>query len=70
MAATTRRRMLGLLAALPVAGALGSRLARFVPAGLSRPTADGTSATRCAACGSQNHTMLAAGCPANPEGLV
>ena len=70
MATTTRRRLLGALAALPLIGAAAPRIARLVPAAWTRPAGDGTSASRCATCGSPEHSMLAAGCPATPGGIV
>jgi hypothetical protein len=70
VAATTRRRLLGLLAALPLAGVAVPRLSRLIPSAWSRPAAAGSSASRCAACGSALHSMLAADCPAAPGGLV
>lgn len=44
------------------ATALGRAISRSAP-GL-RPRAAGTSATRCAACGASDHTMLDPRCPA------
>jgi hypothetical protein len=35
----------------------------------SRPAASGTTATRCAQCGSVTHTMLDTGCPLAPRVL-
>lgn len=65
-----RRRLLGALAAVPLAGVAGSRLARVMPKAWSRPAAQGSSATRCAACGVAGHTMLDAACPAAPRGIA
>ena len=70
VATTTRRRLLGALAALPLIGAAAPRLSRLVPVAWSRPAGDGTSASRCAACGSPGHSMLAADCPAASRGIV
>lgn len=70
MAATTRRRLLGAFAALPLVGVAAPRLLRLVPVAWSRPAGNGTSASRCAACGSPGHSMLAADCPAAPGGIV
>lgn len=70
VAATTRRRLLGALAAIPLIGAAAPRLFRLAPRAWSRPTGDGTSASRCAACGSPGHSMLAADCPAASRGIV
>jgi hypothetical protein len=36
----------------------------------ARPTPAGTSATRCAQCGSADHTMLDPGCPLAPRVLT
>jgi hypothetical protein len=65
----TRRDLLRIGAFAPVgfvvgraATALGGVIARSAP-GL-RPAATGTSATRCAACGAHDHTMLDPRCPA------
>ncbi len=65
-----RRRLLGLLVTVPLAGALASRLTGLVPRAWSRPAAAGSSATRCGACGSAGHAMLDVTCPARPRGLV
>ncbi|HEX6422629.1 MAG TPA: hypothetical protein VFZ79_04075 [Acidimicrobiales bacterium] len=65
-----RRRVLGAVAAAPAALALGRLTAgalRAVP--LARPPAAGSSAGRCAQCGSRGHTMLDPACPSAP-GLV
>lgn len=70
MAATNRRRLLGILVALPMAGVVVPRLARLLPSGWSRPAAAGTSTSRCAACGLTGHTMLASDCPAARHGIV
>jgi hypothetical protein len=65
--ALRRRRLLGALVAAPAVLATG-RLAvaglRAVPA--VRPQARGSSAQRCAQCGSSQHTMLDPACPASP----
>jgi hypothetical protein len=49
-------------AAARAVSTLGAVIGRAAP-GL-RPTAIGTSATRCAACGAADHTMLDPRCPA------
>jgi len=66
MSGSTRRVLLTTLATAPLmvllartAGALRRR------ARLMRPTADGSSTTRCAQCGDPGHGMLA--CPSNPK---
>ncbi len=64
------RRDVLVAAALVQAGALvgaalnavGEVVARAAPS--LRPQATGTSATRCAACGAGDHSMLDPGCPA------
>jgi hypothetical protein len=64
----SRRRLLAAAAAVPVVLA-GERGVRFVADGVRgaadalRPPAQGTSATRCALCGSPDHTMLDPRCP-------
>lgn len=66
----SRRRLLSTIAALPLAGLAGAtafRLGTHAP--LLRPGARGTTADRCAQCGSADHTMLTRGCPAAPEVL-
>jgi hypothetical protein len=65
----TRRRLLAAAAAIPVALAAerGAHLASGgirVTVNALRPPARGTSATRCALCGSTDHTMLDPRCPA------
>ena len=63
-----RELLLGALAvpATAAAAAFVARLADGVrlAAPRLRPDADGTSATRCAACGGRDHTMLDPRCPA------
>jgi hypothetical protein len=68
----TRRRLLAVGLGLPVilvarrgADALGGVMAAAIRG--ARPSADGTSATRCAQCGSPDHTMLDPGCPLAPR---
>ena len=68
----TRRRILvaglsvpALLVARQGAGILGDAAAGAIRA--SRPAASGTSATRCAQCGSADHTMLDPRCPLAPR---
>lgn len=65
---TTRRTMIGALLAAPGV-ALGARaMARMRRnAAHVRPTASGSSTTRCASCGAEDHSMLA--CPSNPKVL-
>lgn len=62
----TRRTVIGGLAATPLVAVFArwaGRLRRH--AAVIRPTAEGTSSTRCAACGAEGHSMLA--CPSNPK---
>jgi hypothetical protein len=64
----SRRRLLGWAVAAPAAVATGVVAAQVGRrAGLLRPGASGTSASRCAQCGGADHTMLAAACPAAPD---
>ena len=72
--AVSRRRVLVAAATVPVllAARHGVELAAAAIADAvrsARPTATGTSATRCAQCGSPDHTMLAAACPMAPRVL-
>jgi hypothetical protein len=64
-ARTTRRTIIGTLLAAPGV-AVGARAMAQVRrhATLIRPDAAGTSSTRCASCGADDHTMLS--CPSNP----
>ncbi len=67
-AGLSRRRLLGWVLAAPAAvttGVLAAQVGRR--AALLRPAAAGTSASRCGQCGSSDHTMLSAACPAAPE---
>jgi hypothetical protein len=70
--ATSRRRLLA--AGLATLGALVvPRVVDFVEQGVggairgARPAPSGTSATRCAQCGSPDHTMLDPRCPLAPR---
>lgn len=70
--AITRRRLIlaastipALLIAQRAARSAGDIIAGAVSA--ARPSADGTSATRCAQCGSPDHTMLDPQCPMAPR---
>lgn len=66
--ALSRRRLLGWVLAAPAAvttGVIAAQVGRR--AALLRPAAAGTSASRCGQCGSRDHTMLSAACPAAPE---
>ncbi len=71
----TRRRLVAAALSLPVI-ALAGRGISLVGDAVSgairgaRPAADGTSATRCAQCGSPDHTMLDATCPMTPRVLA
>lgn len=70
----TRRRLLAAGLGLPVilVARLGAdALAAVARAAIrgARPSADGTSATRCAQCGSADHTMLDPRCPLAPRVL-
>jgi hypothetical protein len=72
--ALSRRRLLAAAASLPIllAARRGAELVGDAIAGAARsarPAADGTSATRCAQCGSPDHTMLDAACPLAPRVL-
>jgi hypothetical protein len=67
-----RRRLLA--TALAVPGLLVARQAAALVSDAvsgaargARPPADGTSATRCAQCGSPDHTMLSPECPLAPR---
>jgi hypothetical protein len=68
----SRRHLLRLAVVLPVGLALSrvatleARVSGSVARGI-RPAPSGTSATRCAACGSPGHTMLDTRCPAHPR---
>jgi hypothetical protein len=70
----TRRRLLAGLLAAPVV-LVATTLADGVASatrgmvGGVRPHRDGTSATRCAQCGSPDHTMLDPACPLAPRVL-
>lgn len=71
----TRRRLLAaglgvpaILVARRGADALGDVVTAAIRG--ARPAADGTSATRCAQCGSPGHTMLDPGCPLAPRVLA
>jgi hypothetical protein len=73
--AVSRRRLLTVAASLPLvlAARRGAELAGDAIAGAARaarPAGDGTSATRCAQCGSPDHTMLDAACPLAPRVLA
>jgi hypothetical protein len=72
---TSRRRLL-LVAAVPALAVVAGRLADLSGLGgvmeraaesAIRPAARGSSATVCAACGSREHAMLSADCPAAPR---
>ncbi len=72
--AVSRRQLIAAAATLPVLlvlrsglGAAGDLLAGAVRT--ARPGPDGTSATRCAQCGSPDHTMLSPLCPLAPKVL-
>jgi len=70
--AISRRHLVVAAATLPVllAARRGAELAGDLIAGAvrdARPTAAGTSATRCAQCGSPDHTMLDPRCPLAPR---
>jgi len=72
--AVTRRRMLAAAATLPAlfVARRGVELAGDAIAGAirsARPAAAGTSATRCAQCGSPDHTMLDPVCALAPRVL-
>ena len=71
----SRRRLIA--AGLAVPGLLvATRAAEFAQQGLAaaarwaRPAASGTTATRCAQCGSSDHTMLDPRCPLAPRVLA
>jgi hypothetical protein len=68
MTRSTRRTVIGALLAAPGV-AFGARAMAGVRrnAALVRPAASGTSATRCACCGGDDHSMLS--CPSSPEVL-
>lgn len=73
--AIARRRLLAAFAAVPalIVARRGAELAGEAIAGAvqsARPAADGTSATRCAQCGSTDHTMLDPSCPMAPRVLA
>jgi threonine synthase len=63
---TTRRTVIGALVAMPGV-AFGARAMASLKSHAAhvRPTASGTSETRCATCGDVGHSMLA--CPSSPE---
>lgn len=65
---TTRRRVLGAIAAVPLLAA-GATLARAAQRSIaaSRPAPIGRSAALCGACGSATHAMLDPACPATPK---
>ena len=70
-----RRRLVAAALSLPVLALMGrgvSLLGGAVTGAIrgARPAADGTSATRCAQCGSPDHTMLDAACPMAPRVLA
>ena len=56
---------------VPVLGTAARSMADVLAgaAKAARPAASGTSATRCAQCGSADHTMLDASCPMAPRVL-
>lgn len=65
----TRRDMLRAAIVIPTGAAVAAFVGRAgetlrVAARELRPEPDGTSATRCAACGARGHTMLDPHCPA------
>ena len=64
----TRRRLLALAGVAPLALVVGP-VAGWLRAatGVLRPPSAGTTATRCAACGATDHTMLDPACPASPR---
>ena len=71
----SRRRLLIVAGSVPVVAVAGAalELASGAIAGAVRavrPSADGTSATRCAQCGSPDHTMLDPICPLAPRVLA
>lgn len=73
--AVPRRRLLAAGLAVPVmlilgrgAALVGEAVTGAVRA--ARPTATGTSATRCAQCGAPDHTMLDPRCPLAPRVLA
>ena len=65
---TTRRKVLGAIAAVPLFAA-GATLARGTRRAIaaSRPGSIGRSAGLCGACGSSDHAMLDPTCPASPR---
>lgn len=70
----TRRRLLaatGAAAALVIVERASGTLTGVATRAVSaiRPTASGTSATRCAQCGASDHTMLDPRCPMAPRVL-
>jgi hypothetical protein len=70
--AISRRHLIVAAVTLPVllAARRGVEIAGDVVAGAvrdARPAPDGTSATRCAQCGSPDHTMLDPRCPLAPR---
>jgi hypothetical protein len=68
MAAAPRRAFLLGALALPAAFA-GARLISTAADGVraARPRAAGTTTSRCASCGGNDHTMLDPRCPSAPE---
>lgn len=70
--ASSRRELLKLAALAPLGLAAGAVVASVGAAARSaipalRPTAAGTTATRCGRCGATDHAMLDPGCPARPR---
>lgn len=75
MDGTSRRRLL-ILAGVPALAIVAGRFADLAGIGAAagraaeaalRPSSIGSSATRCASCGSTGHSMLSADCPAGPH---
>jgi hypothetical protein len=71
----SRRRLISAAAAVPIffvarqgLSVIGNGLSAAAAA--ARPSADGTSDTRCAQCGSPDHTMLDPQCPLAPRVLA
>ncbi|HEY6958138.1 MAG TPA: hypothetical protein VI814_04880 [Candidatus Limnocylindria bacterium] len=63
----SRRRLLVPFAAATFTYALAAIVPAARAAAARRPAAWGTSATRCAQCGAQGHTMLDPRCPRAPR---
>jgi hypothetical protein len=63
----SRRRLLIPLAAATVTYAVAAAIPAARAAAARRPAPSGTSATRCAQCGANDHTMLDRRCPAAPR---